>query len=125
MNFADGGVDVLLRVRLHMDRHQVRPSVAELLHVPDGLGDHQVYVQGQLRGGPDGLHHRDADGDVGDKHPVHHVHMDVVGGGDAMDIPLQIRKIGGEDGRRDFDHEKPLFSLGAAAEGPGHAVRAR
>ena len=30
---------------------------------------------------------------------------------DAVNVPLQIRKIGGEDGRRNFNHGDDLFSL--------------
>ena len=121
MDVLNGGVDVFRAVRLHVDRHQVRPGVAEPLHIAHRLGDHQMYVQGEGRDGPDGPHHRDADGDVGDKDAVHHVHVDVVGGGDALDVPLQIREIGGEYGRRDFNHDKPLFSVGPAEprDGPG------
>ena len=89
-----------------MDCHQIRPGVAELLHVPHRLHDHQMHVQRQLRGGADGFHHRDADGDVGDEHAVHHVHVDIIGGGDPLNIPLQIRKIRREDGGCDFDHKK-------------------
>ena len=80
MDRVDGGVEVLLRVRLHMHRHKVRPRLAELADVPPRLDDHQMHVQRQRRDGPDGLDHRDADGDVGDEHSVHHVHMDVIGG---------------------------------------------
>ena len=68
-------------------------------------------VQKHIRDLSDGFQYRDANGDVGDKHAVHHVHMDVVRVGDAVDIPFQICKIGGEDGRRNFDHEKDLFSV--------------
>jgi len=99
VDLVNGGVDILLRIRLHVDSHQIRPGVAELLHVPHRPGDHQVHVQGQGSGGADGLHHRDADGDVGDKHAVHHIHMDVIGGGNFLNVPLQVGKVGGENGR--------------------------
>ncbi len=42
---------------------------------------------------------RDADGEIGNESAVHHVHMEVVGIGNPPDIPFQIDKIGGEDGR--------------------------
>ena len=93
-----------------MDRHDVGAGVAELLHVPHRLHDHQVHIQGQGGGGADGLHHGDADGDVGDEQAVHHVHMDVIRGGDAADIPLQVGKVGGKNRRRDLDHKNDLFS---------------
>ena len=91
-----------------------------------------MYIQEHVRDLPDGLKHRDTDGNVGDEHAVHHVHMDVVRVGDAVDIPFQICKIGGEDGRRNFDHEKDLFSVvfrqrgragetGSVTGGPGGA----
>ena len=92
-----------------MDRHQVGARVAEPLHIPNRLHDHQVDVQEHVRHLADGLEHRQADGDVGDEHAVHHVYMDVVGVRDAVDVPLQIGKISGEDGRRDFDHGNPSF----------------
>ena len=107
-----------------MDRHQVGAGVAELLHIPARLHDHQVNIQGQRRGGADGFHHRDTDGNVGDEHAVHHIHMDVIGGGDALDIPLQIGKIRGEDGRCDFYHGKPLFSFIPAADRTESGCRA-
>jgi hypothetical protein len=93
-----------------MDRHQVGAGVAELLHVPHRLHDHQVHVQRQHGGGPQGLDHRDANGDIGDEHAVHHVHVDVIGGGDPLDVPLQICEIGGENAGCDLYHGKPLFS---------------
>ena len=105
-----------------MDSHQIGAGVAELLHIAHGLHDHQVNVQEHVGHLADGLHHRDADGDVGHEHAVHHVHMDVVGGRDAVDVPLQICKIGGEDGRSNFDHMKALFSVSLAAFGKKHAV---
>ena len=110
VNLVDGGVDVFRRVGLHMNRHQIRAGVTELLHIPHRLHDHQMYVQRQLCGRPDGLDHRNADGNIGDEHAVHHIHVDVIGGGDSLNIPLQICKIGGENGRCNLYHEKPLFS---------------
>ena len=68
-------------------------------------------VQEHIRDLSDGFQYRDADGDVGDKHAVHHVHMDIIGIGDAVDIPLQICKIGGEDRRGNFNHGDDLFSV--------------
>ena len=35
---------------------------------------------------------------------VHHIDMDIVGRGDAPDVALQIREIGGENRGGDFNH---------------------
>ena len=75
-------------VGLQVDREQVGPRLGEGLDVPHRLFDHQVDVQKHVGVLPDGLEHRDADGDVGDKGAVHHIHMEVVGGGYPLDIPL-------------------------------------
>ena len=111
MDLVDGGLNVFREIRLHMDRYQIGAGIAEFLHVPHRLRDHQVNIQEHIRDLPDRLQHRDADGDIGHEHAVHHVHMDVVGVGNAVNVPLQIRKIGGEDGRRNFNHGDDLFSL--------------
>ena len=106
-----GEAGVLLRVRLHMDGDDIRPRLAEVLHIAHRAVDHQVDIQRQGRDSPDGLHYRDADGDVGHEQAVHHVHMEVVGAGDPADIPLQICKICGKDGWGNLDHgETSLFS---------------
>ena len=85
-------MDVLLGVRLHMAGDDVRAGVAELLHIAHGTLDHQVDIQRQVGGGADGLDHRDADGDIGHEQAVHHVHMDVVGGGDFFECPAPDRQ---------------------------------
>ena len=102
-------MEVLLRVRLHMAGDDVRARVAELLHIADGTVDHQMHVQRQGGGGTDGLHHGDADGNVGYEQTVHHVHVDVIGGGDLLDVPRQIGEIGGQDGGGDLDHGETSF----------------
>ena len=94
---------------------EVAAGVAELLHIADGALDHQVYVQRQGGGGPDGLHHGDTDGDIGHEQAVHHVHMDVVGGRDGLDVAGQMGKVGGQDGGSDLDHGKLPFSRTALA----------
>ena len=97
------GVDVLGEVGLDVDGHKVCARVAELLNVAHGLGDHQMHVQRQPGHGPDGLDHRDADGDIRHELAVHDVHMDVVGGVDLPNVPLEIGEVGGENGRCDLD----------------------
>ena len=115
MDLVDGGVDVLLGVRLHMTGDEVAAGIAELLHIAHGAVDHQVDVQRQDSGGANGLHHGNADGDVGHEQTVHHVHVDVIGGGDGLNIAAQMGKIGGEDRRSDFYHtETPFGGTGRA-----------
>jgi len=88
VNFVNGGLNVLRKVRFYMDRHQIGPGVAELLHVAHRLRDHQMDVQRQLRDLADGLHHGDADRNIGDEYTVHDIYMNIVGIGDAMNVPL-------------------------------------
>ena len=78
-----------------MDGQPVRPGFHKLLHIPDGTVNHQVNIQRQIRHRTDGLHHRNADGNIGHKQPVHHIHMNPVSAvaADIPDVPLQIRKI--------------------------------
>ena len=110
MDFVDGGMEVFLRIGLHVDGDQVRSRIAEGFHIPQRADDHQMHVQGKLGGGADGLYHGDADGDVGHEQAVHHVHVDIIGGGNAANVPLQVCKVGGENGWCYFNHQKrPLF----------------
>ena len=117
MNFDDSGVNILLRVRLHMAGDEVTACIAELLHIPHGTVDHQVDVQRQIRHRADALYHRDADGDIGDEQAVHDVHVDIVGVGDALDVTAQMGEVGGEDGGGDLDHDDCPFcgTAGSAA----------
>ena len=71
-----------------MDSDNVRACAAELLHIPHRPVDHQVDVQRQGCDRADGLHYRDADGDIGHKQAVHHIHMEVVGRFNPADLPL-------------------------------------
>ena len=105
MNFDDSGVNILLRVRLHMAGDDVAPGIAELLRIPLRAVDHQVDIQRQRRHRADGLHHRDADGDIGDEQAVHHIHMDIVGGVDALNVAAEVGKVGRQNGRGYTDHE--------------------
>ena len=99
----------LLDVGLHMTGDDVRPGVAELVHIAHRLLNHQMHVQGQVRHRMDALHHRDADGDVGHEQAVHHVHMDVIRSGDGLNVPGQIRKVRRQDRGGNFDHENRSF----------------
>ena len=109
MNLINGGQDVLLAIGLHMAGNDVRSGVAELVHIPHGPIDHQVHVQRQLCHGTDALDYRNANGDIGHEQAVHHVHMDVIGGGNCFNVPAQVGKIRGQDRGRDFDHGKRSF----------------
>ena len=90
-----------------MDGQVIRSGLAELLHIPDGPVDHQVHVQGQGSDPPQGCHHGNADGDIGDEQAVHHVHMNPVGAAfcDGLHAGLQIGKICRENGRCDQCHK--------------------
>ncbi len=103
-------MDILLGVRLHMAGDDVRAGVAELLHIAHRTLNHQVYVQRQRRHRTDGLHHRDTDGDIGHKQAVHHIHMDIVGRVNALDIPAEISKVGRKNGGGDFNHGERILS---------------
>ena len=115
VDLVDGGENILLGVRLHMTGDDVRASVAELLYIADRAIDHQMDIQRQGGGGTNGLDHRDADGDVGYEQTVHHVHVDVVGGGDLFDVTGQVGKIRGQDGGGDLDHRAASFRAAPAA----------
>ncbi len=95
-------------VGLQVDGQQVGPRLGEVLDVPHRLVDHQVDVQKHVGALADRLDHRDADGEVGHKGAVHHIHMEVVGGGHPLDVPLQIDEIGGQNRRSDFNHGMSL-----------------
>ena len=103
MDLVEREVDLLRRVGLDMAGDEIRARVAELLDIALGLHDHQVYVDGQRRAIADGLEHGDADADIGDEAAVHHVKVDVVGGGDGLDAAPELGEVGGEDGRCDLD----------------------
>ena len=68
-------------------------------------------VQGQWGTPPDRGYHRNTNGDVGDKGPIHHIYMEPIGGGNPANIPLQIDKIGGENGRCDLCHSVRILSV--------------
>ena len=94
-----------------MDADKVGSRGAEALHITQGLPDHQMHIQEHIRVFPHGFQHRDADGEIGDEKPVHHVEMEPVGFSfpDAVDLLPQAGKIRGEDGGRDHDHGRYLF----------------
>lgn len=75
-----------------MTGDEVRARVAELVDIALRLHDHQVHVDGQRRALADGLEHRDTDADIGDEAAVHHVKVDVVGGGNGLDAGASSAK---------------------------------
>ena len=94
-----------------VDGQQIRPRLGEGFDVPHRLLNHQVDIQKHIGTLPDGLHHWHAYGDVGNEGAIHHVHMEVVGGGRRLDVPLQVGEVGGKDRGRDFNHNKLLLFM--------------
>ena len=94
-----------VRPRLGMDGDDVGAGLGEGLEEGIDRRDHQMDVErlGGVR--PQRLHHRRADGEVGDEMAVHHVDMDPVGAGlvDRADLLAEPGEIGGEDRGRDAD----------------------
>ena len=91
-------------VGLQVDGEEIRPRLGKGLHIAHRLVDHQVHVQKHAGAFADGLHHRHANGEIGDEAAVHHIHVQPVGGGHPADVPLQVGKIRGEDGGGNFNH---------------------
>ena len=88
-------------------------------------------IQKHVGGLPQGLDHRHPDADVGDKHPVHHIHMEPVGGFYLLHVPAQVGKVGGEDGGGNPNHSVSFLSChprraarwGAHMVSPPHRIR--
>ena len=94
MDLFERQMDILRRVRLHMTGHEIGARVAELLHVAHRLHDHQMRIDGKRRHFADRLEHGDANGEIRHKDAVHHVKMNVVSGGDRLNVTTEVRKIG-------------------------------
>ena len=90
-----------------MDRHDIRPRLAEALDIAHGPVDHQVHVQRQVGDLADARDRGQADGKIGNKQAVHYVNMNILGAGllDPADVPPEIGKIGSQDRGRYTDHE--------------------
>lgn len=110
-------------IRLQMDGQKVRSGIRKRIHVAHRFFNHKVYIQklsGELS---QRLHHRHANADVGDKHTVHHIHMEPVRFPDPLDIPAQVGKVGGEDGGGDCNHDTSFLSRQPlAGQGPGQGT---
>ena len=67
-----------------------------------------MHVQRQIRDAADGGDDRNTDRDIRNENAVHDVYMDIIHAGfrELADVALQIDKIGGKNGRGNFDHDK-------------------
>ena len=97
---------------LVVEGDDVGASLGEGLEVFLGFHNHQVDIQWLLGFLLDGLHHGDAEGDVGHKAAVHHVAVEPVGlaAVDHLDVGFQVEEVGGEKGRGYQVHGYRLFS---------------
>ncbi len=92
-----------MRTSFHVHAQNVGAGAHEVLEVPFGFDDHQVYVDRKLRGGTDGLYHRRPDCDVGHEAPVHNVHVNPVSAShlDRADLFRETAEIGRQNGGSD------------------------
>ena len=84
-----------------------------------------MHIQKSAGGLAKRFDHGNADGNVGHKMAVHHVHMEPVraGGQDQFNIPLKICKVGRKDRGGKHGHERVLLSTvfsGTAAGCPAY-----
>ena len=91
------GEAVEVRFGLHMDGEARRPGVEILVERPKRLLDHQMNVEGEVRGAAEGPEDERADGQIRDEAPVHDVEVDGVGarplaGGDLLREPPEVRR---------------------------------
>ena len=75
---------------------------------PDRLNSHRQMLAWAMQA--DRLQHDRSDGDVGNETAIHHVDMDPVGAGgvDGANLFTQARKIGRQNGGRDYDRGHPF-----------------
>ena len=91
---------------LLLHRDHVRARLGKRWNVRVGLLDHQVAVERQFRDRPNGLHHRRTERDVGDKVPVHHIHVDD-GAAAALrrrNLIGKVGEVGGQNGATKINH---------------------
>ena len=81
---------------LIVEGDDVGACLGEGLEVFLRLHNHQVDVEGLLGFLLDGLHHGDAEGDVGHEAAVHHVAVEPVGlaAVDHLDVSFQVEEVG-------------------------------
>lgn len=100
-NVRERAVQVWQDFSVHRD--DGRAGLGECIQVTVGIGDHQVYVERQLRhpvkGGDDGH----PDRDIGHEMTVHDIDVDEVGPAclDARDRLGEAREVGRQNRRRD------------------------
>src|SRR5579883_574812 len=103
-NQAQGPVQ--MRAGLLVDQDMVGAGLDEAGSVSVGIGDHQVNFELEPGDLPDGLNHRDADADVGDKVSIHYIHME--DGSpctlDTCDAVAQAGEVSRKNRRKDFYH---------------------
>ena len=92
-----------MRPGFGMHGDAVGAGLGEGLQIGIDRRDHQMHVERLFGVGPQRLHHRRADGDVGHEMAVHHIDMDEIGARrlDRLDLGAQPREIGRQDRRRD------------------------
>lgn len=81
---------------LIMEGDDVGAGLGEGLEILLRFHNHQVDIQGLPGFLLDGLHHGDAEGDIGHKAAVHHVAVEPVGlaAVDHLDIVFQVQEVG-------------------------------
>ena len=104
-----------MRAGFGMHGQAVGAGLGEGLEIGIDRRDHQMHVERLFGVRPQRLHHRRADGDVGNEMAVHHIDMDQVGAGrlDRLDFRAQPGKIGGQDGGGDQNGTGHTQSLAA------------
>ena len=97
MDGADGFTGVGIAFQVEGDH--VGAGLCKCVRIPERVGDHQVDVEWEGGRLSDGGQDRDAEGDVGDKDPVHYVKVDHVGAGvlHARQLAAQAGKICRQD----------------------------
>ena len=78
MNLLERRLD-LRRLDFDVERHRIAAGVEELVDVREGVADHQVNVERQLRPLPDAGDHLRTERQVRDEMAIHDVDMDPVG----------------------------------------------
>ena len=94
-----------------MHRDQVGAGGGKVLDEAVGLFNHQMHVQKGVGVLAHRLQHRQAKGDIGDKIAVHHVKVDQIGAGDAVQAGAQPGEVGGENGGGNFNHGEAFLSV--------------
>ena len=97
--------------QLDMDGAPVGPRVGEGLDEIARVRNHQVAVEVEVGAGPQRLHDRWADREVGHVVAVHAVDVEQVGVADPFDLGRELGEVGGEDGRSDLHRREASGSI--------------